>query len=106
MMMNEHFVATFKQKLATKEATNWNRDASKEQVLAFKCVREIEKRDWHVTKQIWLDEITTKNRFDEQWNSKWCGEVGDVLHSTIKTNLPLVATTYHTPFCGFALLTC
>jgi hypothetical protein len=58
-----------------------------------------------VAKQIWLDEIATKNRFDEQWNSKRCGDVGDVLHSTIKANLPLVATTYHTPFCKFALLT-
>jgi hypothetical protein len=59
-MMNEHYVAIFKQKLARKEATNWNWNARKEQVLAFKCAKEIEKRDWHVAKQIWLDEITQK----------------------------------------------
>jgi hypothetical protein len=59
-----------------------------------------------VAKQIWLDEITTKISFDEQWNSKRCGKVGDVLHSTIKTNLPLGAMAYHTPFCELALLSC
>lgn len=106
MMMSEHYVAVFKQKLARKEATNWNWDVWKVQILAFKCAKEIEKRDWHVAKQIWWDEITTKNRFDEQWNSKQCGKVGDVLHLTIKANLHLVVTAYHTTFCRFTLLTC
>jgi hypothetical protein len=41
-MMNENYVAIFKQKLAKKEAINWNQDARKEQVLTFKCAREID----------------------------------------------------------------
>jgi hypothetical protein len=47
-----------------------------------------------------------KKRFDEQWTLKRCGKVGDVLHSAIKANLPLVAMTYHASFCWFASFVC
>lgn len=40
------------------------------------------------------------------WTSKWCGEVGNVLHLAIKTNLPLVETSYHVPFCMFTFVCC
>jgi hypothetical protein len=38
---------------------------------------------------------------DGLWNFKWCGEVGNALHLAMQANLPLAATTYHVPFCGF-----
>ncbi len=44
--------------------------------------------------------------FNELGTLKQCEEVSDGLDSTIKANLPLVATTYHTPFCKLALLIC
>ncbi len=40
------------------------------------------------------------------WSFKWCGEVGNVLHLAIKTNLPLAETSYHVPFCMFTLVWC
>ncbi len=49
--------ATFKQKLAKKEATNQVWDAQKKQLLTFKCAREAKKRDHKVAKRIWLEKI-------------------------------------------------
>jgi hypothetical protein len=98
--------ATFKQKLAKKEATTQMWDAQKDQLLTFKCARKVEKKDCHVVKWIRLEKITTNKRFDEQSSLKQCGKVGDALHLAIKANLFLAATIYHTPFYKFASHVC
>jgi hypothetical protein len=57
-------------------------------------------------KQIRLEEKITKEWFNEQWNSRQCGEVDDDLHSAIQANLLLMAMVYHMPFCGFGSRVC
>jgi len=59
-----------------------------------------------VVKQIQLEKITINETFNEQWTLKRCEKVSNALDSAIKGNLPLVATTYHAPFCRLALFIC
>jgi hypothetical protein len=53
-----------------------------------------------------IGEKNNKNNVQWTMDLKWCEEVGDALQSTIKANLPLVATTYHAPFCKLTLPIC
>jgi hypothetical protein len=50
MMMSEHYLVTLQQKLARKEITTQKQNVQKEQLLASKCVKEVEKKHQHVPK--------------------------------------------------------
>lgn len=49
-MMSECYLVTLKQKLARKKITTQERNVQKEQLLASKCVREVEKKHQQVPK--------------------------------------------------------
>ncbi len=50
MMMSECYLITLKQKLARKKITTQERNVQKEQLLASKCVKEVEKKHQQVQK--------------------------------------------------------
>lgn len=45
VMTNEHYMVALEQKLARKEATTWEQNAQKEELLVSKRVKEVEKKD-------------------------------------------------------------
>jgi hypothetical protein len=73
-------------------------------IVGIQLFKKDKEKDQHVMKQTQLEEKTTKKRFHEQWSSKRCGKLGDVLHLGIKMNLLLATKMYHVPFFKFAPL--
>jgi hypothetical protein len=45
MMTSEHYVVALEQKVVRKEATTWEQNVQKGELLISKCVKEAEKKD-------------------------------------------------------------
>ncbi len=81
----------------------------KENIKSSQCLQKMhvaEKVGREIAKHSWFDERAKKKEFDEAWFAKHYAEVKEVLHVTIRVNVPLLPYIYRIPVCKSTIASC